>query len=319
MTGIYGIYNKISNKYYIGQAGDIHNRWIQHRSRLKCNNHENSHLQDSYNLYGKEAFEYFIIEECNHELLDDREKYYIQQYDSYNNGYNQDKGGSGCCGYKHTEEEILKMRMIQNPKAVLQLDVNLNIVAEWISCSHAGKTLGFSTRQIKSCCNRANRQKTVKGFYFIYKEEYENGTVDWDYYLNIKAQKPKRVSQYDLQMNLIRVYESISSVCSENGYSVSAISSVCNYNSKTYKGFIWRFTDDYTEEQYIIDCNTDYSYTKNKKKRPVSQYDLSGNLICTYESVSEAVRITGFSRGSIRECCDGDRPSAHGYIWRYND
>lgn len=57
MTGIYAIYNKINGKYYIGQAKDVKNRWMQHHSRLKCGTHENKYLQSAYNLYSIDAFD----------------------------------------------------------------------------------------------------------------------------------------------------------------------------------------------------------------------------------------------------------------------
>lgn len=321
MTGIYAIHNIINNKYYIGQAGNIHNRWIQHKSRLKCQNHENKHLQASYNKYGKDAFQYFVIEECDVEFLDDKEMFYIQKYNSYKNGYNQDLGGSGCKGYKHTEEEILKMRMIQNPKAVLQIDMDLNIVGEWVSCSQAGKALGLSIRGIKAVANRANRQKTIGGYYWVYKEEYENNTVDWDYYLNINLCKPKRVSQYDLKMNLVKIWDSIYQAYITDGYSCSEISAVCNHKKgkKTYKGYVWRFTDEYTEDDYKKDCNTDFSKRPVVGAKTLYRYDLNLNLMCIYESLQDAVRKTGFSKSSIQACLYGKVNQSHNSIWSYDN
>lgn len=319
MTGIYAIHNIINGKYYIGQARDIDYRWMQHRSRLKCGTHENKHLQASYNKYGKNAFEYFIVKECSKELLDEMEVLFIEQYDSYNNGYNQDKGGAGCKGYKHTEEEILKMRMIQNPRAVLQLDKDLNIVAEWVGCSHAAKTLKMSRRQIQACCDRVNRQKTVRGYYFIYKDEYENNTVDWNYYLNINQSMPKKVNQYDLNMNLIKTWDSIYSIQKECGYHGSEISSVCNYKKKTYKQFVWRFRDEYTKEQYDIDCSTDFINRKGGNAKTVLRYDLDDNLIAIYKSLSDAVRQTGFSRSSIQQCLYGKTNKSHDSVWKYDN
>jgi len=43
--------------------------------------------------YGLDNFQYEVLEECKEQLLDEREQYYIQLYDSYittnhNNGYN---------------------------------------------------------------------------------------------------------------------------------------------------------------------------------------------------------------------------------------
>ncbi len=321
MTGIYAIHNIINDKYYIGQAGNIEYRWMQHRSRLKCGTHENKHLLSAYNKYGKDAFQYSVVEECKKEELDDREKFYIQKYDSYEHGYNQDLGGSGCKGYKHTDEEILKMRMIQNPKAILQLDMDLNIVGEWVSCSHAGKTLGLSIRAIKAVCNRVNHQKTIGGFYWIYKEEYDNNTVDWDYYLNINTSKPKRISQYDLNMNLIKVWDSAYQAYITDGYSCSEISSVCNHKKgkKTYKGYVWRFTDEYTEEEYQNDCNTDFYKRPSVGAKKLYRYDLDLNLICIYDSLQDAVRKTGFSRSSIQSCLYGNSKKSHNSTWSYNN
>ena len=243
MTGIYAIHNKINNKYYIGQTIDINQRWMQHRSRLKTGVHENKHLQSAYNLYGKDAFEYILIEECNKSELDEKEMYYIEKYNSYNNGYNSDKGGAGCKGYKHTEEEIIKMRQIQNPKSVLQLDMELNVVNEWMSCSHAGKTLGFAIRGIKACCNRINRQKTIGGYYWVYKEEYENGTVDWDYYLNINLYGKRKISRYDLNGNLIEKYESVAEAARQTGFSRTSIDTCLSGKRKSSHNSIWKYDD----------------------------------------------------------------------------
>lgn len=317
MTGIYAIHNKINGKYYIGQATDINERWIQHRSRLKCKTHENKHLQSAYNKYSKDAFEYFVVEECPVEKLDEREVYYVALYNAYTDGYNQDIGGAGCKGYKHTDEEILKMRMVQNPKAVLQLDMDLNIIREWISCSHAGKALGLSIRGIKAVCNRVNHQKTMGGFYWIYKEEYDNNTVDWDYYLNIDASMPKRVSQYSLDMQLIKVWDSVYQIHKELGYNSSQISKNCHFRSKTAYNYIWRFTDEYSQEQYNNDLNFHFSPTPNKKAKKVAQYDINMNLIKIWDSIKSVEKETGFSRGSIASCCNGKSKMSHGYIWAY--
>lgn len=319
MTGIYAIHNTSTNKYYIGQARDIKHRWAQHKSRLKCGTHENKHLQASYDLYGADNFEYFVVEECSKQDMDTKEQVYICEYDSYYNGYNQDQGGAGCKGYKHTEEELMKMRLIQNPKAVLQLDMNLNIVAEWASCSHAGKTLGFSIRQIKACCNRENRQKTTRGFYFVYKEEYENNSIDWDYYLNIHEDRPIRVSQYDLNMRLVKIWDSVYQACKVNGYTHVQITRNCEFKSKTAYNFIWRFTDMYTNEQYIKDCETIFEPTIDNTAVRISQYDLNMNLVKVWDSLNSIKKATGWSAGTIINSCERPNKTSHNFVWRYTD
>ena len=319
MTGIYAIRNKANNKYYIGQAKDIKNRWIQHRSRLKCGTHKNLHLLSAYKIYGKDNFEYLILEECSTEHLDERERYYIAKYNSYNNGYNQDEGGAGCKGYKHTEEEILKMRKIQNPKSVLQLDMELNIINRWESSAHASKTLGFYKRGIDKVCKREDRQKTIGGYIWVYEDEYINNQIDWDYYLNINETKSKRVSQYNLDMKLIKIWDSVYQIYKELGYKTSQISRNCNFKSRTAYDFVWRFTDEYTNQQYQSDCCTLFKPTPNKTSKKIIQYDLNMNEIRIWNSARSIEKEYGWSRHSIRECCVGNSTNSHGYIWRYID
>lgn len=49
--------------------------------------------------------------------------------------------------------------------------------------------------------------------------------------------------------------------------------------------------------------------------RAVNQYDLHGNFIKQYESVTDANRATGASK--IREVANGNRKSSGGYIWSW--
>lgn len=49
------------------------------------------------------------------------------------------------------------------------------------------------------------------------------------------------------------------------------------------------------------------------KRIPVNQYNMNGELIATYVSISEASRITGISSGDIGLCCRGIRNSINGF------
>ena len=50
---------------------------------------------------------------------------------------------------------------------------------------------------------------------------------------------------------------------------------------------------------------------------PVIQFDLKGKFIKHFESISEAERCTGVSRGCILGVTSKRRKSSHGFIWRY--
>lgn len=91
---IYSFTNTENNKRYIGRTLHPEHRYITHIIRIKkgCNTHA---FYDEYrnnpNNFKYEIIEYNILES----ELDNKEKYYINYFDSYNNGYNSTLGG-GC-------------------------------------------------------------------------------------------------------------------------------------------------------------------------------------------------------------------------------
>lgn len=46
--------------------------------------------------YGIDNFKFSVLEECDKEDLNEKEKYWIEKYDSYNNGYNNTCGGDNA-------------------------------------------------------------------------------------------------------------------------------------------------------------------------------------------------------------------------------
>lgn len=86
MIGIYKITNIINNKCYIGQSVCIEKRWENH----KCKNGNKDYpLYRAFRKYGIDNFVFEVLEECSKDDLSERELFYIKQYDSVNNGYNQ--------------------------------------------------------------------------------------------------------------------------------------------------------------------------------------------------------------------------------------
>ena len=107
--GIYKITNLINGKVYIGQSINVYRRMKAHLWELDRNGN-NMILHKAFKKYGIENFSYELICECSAEELNEKEIYFIEKYDSYNNGYNATKGGGQNLGYNPTEETRQKLR-----------------------------------------------------------------------------------------------------------------------------------------------------------------------------------------------------------------
>lgn len=91
---IYLISNDVNNKLYVGQTiQTLNKRFNGHCCYSKSDRSVNMYIKRAIHKYGKDKFHITLIEECPINLLNDREKYWIDFYDSYNNGYNLTKGG----------------------------------------------------------------------------------------------------------------------------------------------------------------------------------------------------------------------------------
>lgn len=108
---IYKITNTINSKSYIGQTiQNVKDRFYQHCA-TKCSKAvSNMAIHRAIKKYGKSNFTVEVIEEIDSANLNDRERYWIKYYNSYNNGYNSTKGGQdGCKPFKDLDvESIIK-------------------------------------------------------------------------------------------------------------------------------------------------------------------------------------------------------------------
>ena len=112
--GIYKYENKLNGHIYIGQSCDIERRYQQHLYDAK-HPERSTGVDFAINKYGIENFIFEIIELCNKDQLDEREKYWISYYNSYNNGYNRTNGGNVLRGEDHprailTEKDVWNIR-----------------------------------------------------------------------------------------------------------------------------------------------------------------------------------------------------------------
>ena len=131
MIGIYYIKNNITNQYYVGQSCNLKKRLRDHKNNLRNNVHHNKHLQSSWNKYGENFFDFFIICFCDKKMLNPLEEYYISFFNSFNEGFNKTSGGDNIpielsisktgknnpfYGKKHSKESKKKMSKAKKGK-----------------------------------------------------------------------------------------------------------------------------------------------------------------------------------------------------------
>lgn len=83
-SGIYKITCVVTGKVYVGSAFNLSRRQIEHRYHLKRGDHFNHYLQNAWDKHGASAFEFEVIEECDTEVIQQREQYWVDFYQSTN-------------------------------------------------------------------------------------------------------------------------------------------------------------------------------------------------------------------------------------------
>ena len=113
---IYRITNVITNQCYVGITEDYQRRKKKHIKELNSNSHHSPKLQNAWNYYGSDKFEW-TVREINISQYDDlynEEIKEIQKYNSYKNGYNCNSGGRiSDWKQKVKNEDIVKFLCIQ--------------------------------------------------------------------------------------------------------------------------------------------------------------------------------------------------------------
>lgn len=151
---IYTLKNLKTGELYVGQTKYPEVRKAQHILNAYSYN-RTSKLYLEMRKYEESNFEFEVIEcieaenldECN-KLLDKAERYYIDKFDSFNNGYNSCKGGSSIEGAIFSK--VAKRNISEGTKrAMNRLDVQEKI-SKKVRCIETGEIFN----SIKECANK---------------------------------------------------------------------------------------------------------------------------------------------------------------------
>jgi group I intron endonuclease len=111
--GVYQIKCLPNGLVYVGSSIDIGHRWVCHRTELNRNIHDNQHLQNAWNKYGGDGFEFSVIQPViNESNLGEIEERWIAMKESADRkkGFNKtERALLTFLGKTHTDETKAKI------------------------------------------------------------------------------------------------------------------------------------------------------------------------------------------------------------------
>lgn len=200
MAYIYKITNDINQKIYIGKTEfSIEKRFREHCQDAFRDRNEKRPLYAAMRKYDIEHFHIELIEETN--IPEEREKYWIEQYRSFKNGYNATLGGDG--------KRYIDYDLAISTYLITQ---NLNETAKILQCDtrHLAQILKHNNINIKSQSE-------------INKEKYG-----------------KIIGQFTKDNKLIHSFSSIQEASKSINKPRAHISECVNGKRKTAYGYIWK-------------------------------------------------------------------------------
>ena len=270
MGTIYKITNNLNNKIYIGKTiREPEIRWAEHKRDSQKENNKNILLYKAFNKYGIENFTFSIIEDnINEELLDEKEIYYINLYNStsHQNGYNISLGGTGGKTTSKLTKEIVdsiieKLEDVNNIQSFNELGKTYNISGSVIQRINIGETWYNPNKK-----------------YPLRKHSITKITLNRDIYSNIIKD-----IQDNIPFNIIQKKYNISEeqMTSINYGKYCYNNSLDSYYYGIYKGSfpIKNNKKEILIENSIVDIFYEVLFTKNSMEKIGLKYGIKGNTL----------------------------------------
>ena len=196
-SGVYCIINVKNGHKYIGSSTNIWQRLSCHRSQLKRGNHHSIYLQRAWNKYGEQMFECYVVEFVDIDLLQEKEKFYINTINPiYNMTLATDRFIMNDISKKKLSE-VRKAKIksgeieITHNKIIHQYDLNGIYINSYKSIRSAARDNNISTSTIGRFLNGSYK----KGGNFLWSHEKKESLKP--YKKNKRLLPGKRVKVYN--------------------------------------------------------------------------------------------------------------------------
>lgn len=231
---IYKVTNLINGKIYIGlTSGQLKRRRNQHYYKTNSDTKESrSDFHNALKNFKEQDFYWEVIEDnIPVENLPTREKYWINYYNSYKNGYNMNSGGANGDNFRNWREN--------NSKEIVSLYARLG--------NQKMKEKLKQNPELEQKRKRNAKIGSIK-YYNQHKEEVKQRS--YETYLKHKEtanknliEANKKRSKKILCIETGIIYESASEAARQNNLSQGNISSVCRGERKTTGKMHWKYIE----------------------------------------------------------------------------
>lgn len=349
--GIYCFKNLINNKCYIGQAINLKKRLRSHYSAFKAKTNLHLAFYKAVDKYGEDNFDLEILEyvdptlENVKEILDELEKKYIKEYNSFGaTGYNMTLGGdAGVLGLKMTEDQKEKIRQSAKQNAekykvrIWCRELSRTEYSYGLTYEEAAEKSGVCSSVIQQICLGTYNKPYVKGWTFA-KDEitlFNNCTCAFKAMSNgtyntqnkgcfKKGHRPSnKVSRGIIELNnegdVIAEFESVKQLSEILGIPPTTLSGILHRgaSTKSVQFRIFKYKTDRPKKQFSE--NRLQNFHKNHTTKPIDQYDLNGVFIKHFNSIKDAAEEIGVDISTIRRICKGITQTPKcGFFFKYS-
>lgn len=189
VIGIYKITNIINGKFYIGSSEEMKDRWSAHYHQLDLSTHINKHLKGAWKKYGKENFKFEVLEECNKDILIQREQYYLdtllfaqeyirkEDYRFLKVGYNiNPTAGKSRKGTTQSLDSIKQgLNTSGRNRKIIVVNVKNEKIDEFDYLFELLEKYNISNQLVYLSIKK--KQFTLKGIGFLYEEDFIKGII----------------------------------------------------------------------------------------------------------------------------------------------
>lgn len=306
---------------YIGQTDNIKTRLRKHiyDSKTEKKKH-NKNCKWIRNILSNNKLPVLtIVDECLAKDADELETYYIAYHKSI--GWkltNSTNGGQN--GFLYTKERLEQIRNnATKTRTIYGVNIKTKEVTIFTSAVDVQIKLNFTVgdrMMVIQCCEHKNYKKytkSVKGYVFVYEDEFKKSTIEQLLSYSDIYKFSKAVLKYSLEGKFIAEFKNKREAAISVDGSARMIKEycLCSPRHKNYKGFQWRWKES---DNFSKDIGRNHNIS-NIPYKAIEQQTIDGDQIKQFKNFNEASSQTGCNKTGIIMCCSNTQKTCGGFKW----